>query len=139
MENSSLNISIKNVTKKYDEFYALKDISLDITSGEFMTLLGPSGSGKTTLARLLVGFNEPDQGSVRLDGVSIFKWDKSELGPNIGYLPQNIEIFGGTVVENICRFTEPNMKSLQTACSHVGLEDVYNDFSNGVDITYKLD
>ena len=65
MENSSLNISIKNVTKKYDEFYALKNISLDITSGEFMTLLGPSGSGKTTLLMVLAGFTNPDYGSVK--------------------------------------------------------------------------
>ena len=60
MKNTSLNISIENVTKKYDDFYALKDISLDITSGEFMTLLGPSGSGKTTLLMVLAGFTNPD-------------------------------------------------------------------------------
>jgi len=65
MKNTSLNISIENVTKKYDEFYALKDISLNITSGEFMTLLGPSGSGKTTLLMVLAGFTNPDHGSVK--------------------------------------------------------------------------
>ena len=111
----------------------LDDINIMVAPSSVTIVLGESGSGKTTLARLLVGFNEPDQGSVRLDGVSIFKWDKSELGPNIGYLPQSIEIFGGTVVENICRFTEPNMESLQIACSHAGLEDVYNDYFNGID------
>ena len=65
MTDSSLNISIKNVTKTYDKFYALKDISLEISSGEFMTLLGPSGSGKTTLLMVLAGFSNPDYGSVK--------------------------------------------------------------------------
>ena len=65
MKDTSLNISIKNVTKTYDHFYALKNIGLEINSGEFMTLLGPSGSGKTTLLMVLAGFTNPDYGSVK--------------------------------------------------------------------------
>ena len=65
MKSSSLNISIKDVTKTYENFYALKNIDLEVTSGEFLTLLGPSGSGKTTLLMVLAGFTSPDYGSVK--------------------------------------------------------------------------
>jgi putative spermidine/putrescine transport system ATP-binding protein len=72
MKNTSLNISIKNVSKSYDKFHALNDISLEITSGEFMTLLGPSGSGKTTLLMVLAGFTNPDCGSVKFGMKRLF-------------------------------------------------------------------
>ena len=100
MENSSLNISIKNVTKKYDEFYALKDISLDITSGEFMTLLGPSGSGKTTLLMVLAGFTNPDYGSVKFGEEEVILKPPHLRG--IGMVFQNYALFPHmTVYENL--------------------------------------
>ena len=97
MENSSLNISIKNVTKKYDEFYALKDISLDITSGEFMTLLGPSGSGKTTLLMVLAGFTNPDYGSVKFGEEEVILKPPHLRG--IGMVFQNYALFPHMTVE----------------------------------------
>lgn len=97
MTDSSLNISIKNVTKTYDKFYALKDISLEISSGEFMTLLGPSGSGKTTLLMVLAGFTNPDYGSVK------FGEDEVILKPphlrGIGMVFQNYALFPHMSVE----------------------------------------
>ena len=100
MENSSLNISIKNVTKKYDEFYALKDISLDITSGEFMTLLGPSGSGKTTLLMVLAGFTNPDYGSVKFGEEEVILKPPHLRG--IGMVFQNYALFPHmTVAQNV--------------------------------------
>ncbi len=97
MEHSSLNISIKNVTKKYDEFYALKDISLDITSGEFMTLLGPSGSGKTTLLMVLAGFTNPDSGSVKFGEEEVILKPPHLRG--IGMVFQNYALFPHMTVE----------------------------------------
>ena len=97
MKNTSLNISIENVTKKYDEFYALKDISLDITSGEFMTLLGPSGSGKTTLLMVLAGFTNPDYGSVKFGDEEVILKPPHLRG--IGMVFQNYALFPHMTVE----------------------------------------
>tara|TARA_E500000178_G_scaffold356295_1_gene433058 strand:+ start:34268 stop:35986 length:1719 start_codon:yes stop_codon:yes gene_type:complete len=111
----------------------LDQISLQANPGSVTIVLGESGAGKTTLAKLLVGFREPSAGSVRLDGVSVFNWDKAELGPHLGYLPQNIELFGGTMVENICRFEKPDQEKLKTACKRAGLNYIYEDYLNNTE------
>ena len=81
----------------------LTDISFTLQSGESLGIVGPSGSGKSTLARLLVGLDRPSQGHARLDGQDIHEWPAESLGPYLGYLPQDVELFGGTVRDNITR------------------------------------
>lgn len=85
----------------------LKGLSFSIEPGRTLGVIGPSAAGKTTLARLLVGVWAPLQGHVRLDGAEIYSWDSANRGPHLGYLPQDVELFSGTVAENIARFSEP--------------------------------
>jgi ATP-binding cassette, subfamily C, bacterial PrsD len=82
----------------------IQNISFEIGSGQGLAIIGPSGSGKTTLARALVNVWPAARGKVRLDGAAIDHWDVKELGHHIGYLPQDVELFDGTVAENIARF-----------------------------------
>ena len=82
----------------------LKDISFTLSPGDALGVIGPSASGKSTLARALVGVWPLIQGAVRLDGAALDQWDPEQLGPHIGYLPQDVELFDGTVEENIARF-----------------------------------
>jgi ATP-binding cassette, subfamily C, type I secretion system permease/ATPase len=82
----------------------LEDVSFDLTRGDGLGIIGPSGSGKSTLARLIVGVWEPTGGKIRLDGAGLDQWAPEALGRHIGYLPQDVELFDGTVAENISRF-----------------------------------
>ena len=100
----------------------LRGISFKVAPGGSLAIVGPSASGKTTLARLLVGIWPAMQGKVRLDGNDIYQWDKEELGPYIGYLPQNVELFEGTIAENIARFGDPDAFKVKDACHIVGLD-----------------
>jgi ABC-type iron transport system FetAB ATPase subunit len=83
----------------------LKDVTFDVEPGDAIAVIGPSAAGKSTLCRFLVGLSTPTGGEVRLDNTSIQHWDPADLGPHIGYLPQSVELFAGTVRENIGRMS----------------------------------
>jgi len=101
----------------------LKNLTFSIAPGEVVAVIGPSASGKSSLARLLVGIWPAAIGSVRLDGASIFDWNKDELGPYIGYLPQDIELFDGTVADNIARFGEVDSERVVEAARRVDMHE----------------
>jgi len=101
----------------------LKGIAFALQPGDVLAVVGPSASGKTTLARLLVGLWPAVSGKVRLDGVDVFTWDKAELGPHLGYLPQGVELFDGTLAENIARFGAMDPAKIEAAARAVGLHE----------------
>lgn len=101
----------------------IRGVSFVVPAGQVVAIVGPSASGKTTLARLMVGVWPTANGKVRLDGVDIFPWNKAELGPHIGYLPQNVELFDGTLAENIARFSHVDMPQVEAAARAVGLHE----------------
>jgi ATP-binding cassette subfamily C exporter for protease/lipase len=101
----------------------LRGLQFGVTPGEVLAVIGPSAAGKTTLARMLVGLWPALQGKVRLDGADIYTWNKTELGPSVGYLPQGVELFEGTAAENIARFGAVDMNKVQLAAQAVGLHE----------------
>ena len=111
----------------------LKNVAFKLTPGEVLVVVGPSAAGKTTLARLLVGLWPAASGKVRLDGADVFTWDKSELGPYLGYLPQGVELLEGTLAENIARFGDVRPAAVRTAAQAVGLHDFIMDLPLGYD------
>ena len=111
----------------------IRGVSFRVAPGGSLAIVGPSASGKTTLARLLVGIWPAMQGKVRLDGNDIYQWDKEELGQYVGYLPQSIELFEGSIAENIARFGEPDMEKVLEACRMVGLADFIEQLPKGYD------
>jgi ATP-binding cassette subfamily C exporter for protease/lipase len=102
----------------------LRGIQFALNPGEVLVVIGPSAAGKTTLARLLVGLWPSMGGKVRLDGADVFTWDKSELGPYLGYLPQGVELLEGTIAENIARFGDVDMAQVEVAAKLVGVHEL---------------
>ena len=111
----------------------LKGVGFALNPGDVLAVVGPSASGKTTLARLLVGLWPAMNGKVRLDGADVYTWDKQELGPHLGYLPQNVELFEGTVAENIARFGEVDVGKVEAAARAVGLHEFILELPEGYD------
>ncbi len=117
----------------------LKNLSFAIAPGEIVAIVGPSASGKSSLARMLVGIWPALTGSVRLDGASVFDWNKDELGPHIGYLPQDIELFDGTVAENIARFGDVDPEKVVQAARRVDMHEQILRLPQGYDTPLGAD
>lgn len=111
----------------------LRGVDFALQPGEALAVVGPSASGKTTLARLLVGLWPAASGKVRLDGADVYAWDKSELGPHVGYLPQGVELFEGTLAENIARFGRVEPAKVEAAARAVGLHEFILSLPEGYD------
>lgn len=111
----------------------LANINFSVKPGEALAIVGPSAAGKTSLVRLLVGVWPPARGSVRLDGVELSDWDHGELGPQIGYVPQEIEFFEGTVAENIARLGVPDPDMVVHAAKLIGMHEIILGFPQGYD------
>jgi len=110
----------------------LQDVSFKLERGSGLGVIGPTGSGKSSLARLLVGVWQPVRGKVRLDGCTFDQWSSEVLGTHIGYLPQDVELLGGTVAQNIARF-EPDAdpQAIVAAAKAAGVHDLIIELSEG--------
>jgi ATP-binding cassette subfamily C exporter for protease/lipase len=102
----------------------LRGVNLSLAPGDILAVVGTSGSGKSTLARLIVGALPPYAGKVRLDNAEIQLWNREELGPSLGYLPQEVELFEGTIAENIARFGELDSRKIVGAAQRAGVHDM---------------
>lgn len=112
---------------------ALRGVTFALAAGEALGVVGPSAAGKSTLARLLVGAWPPYAGSVRLDGAALGDWDGEQLGPHLGYLPQDIELFDGTIAENIARFGAVDGEHVVLAAQRAGLHELILRLPQGYD------
>jgi ATP-binding cassette subfamily C protein len=105
-----------------------------MAAGSALGVIGPSGSGKSTLSRILTGAWTPAAGKVRLDGASFDQWDRETVGRHIGYLPQGVELFDGTIGENICRFEDdPDPEAIIAAAKAAGAHELILRFEKGYD------
>lgn len=111
----------------------IRDVSFSIIAGDSLGIVGPSASGKSTLARLMVGAWKPQQGVIRIDGADINNWPPERLGQHIGYLPQDIELFAGSIADNIARLDEPDSELVLQAAKIAGLHEMILQLPNGYD------
>ena len=129
------NISVEGLSYAYPGTRApiLRNINFELPQGQIMGLIGPSGSGKTTLVRVLLGNLVAPAGHARLDGMDVAQWPSSDRGKHIGYLPQDVELFAGTIRENIARMTEGDSDKVIEAAKHADVHELILRLPKGYD------
>lgn len=125
------DLEVRKVALEIGEKTIFEDLSFDLKAGESMGLVGHNGSGKTSLCRMLLGIWEPSAGIIRLDGQRVSRLDPESLGSFVGYLPQDVELFTGTVSENIARMGAVDSKKVVEAATMAGAHDVILRFVHG--------
>ena len=129
-----LSVEAVSIVPPGDQRVIVQDVNFVLEAGMGLGVIGPSGSGKSSLVRALVGVWLPVRGKVRFDGAALDQWPPDVLGRYIGYLPQDVELFGGTVAQNICRF-DPDAKSdgIIAAAKEAGVHDMIIKMRDGYD------
>jgi ATP-binding cassette subfamily C protein len=134
LHNPSSRLSVEGIgiAAPGDQKVIVQDVSFELSAGNGLGVIGPSGSGKSSLVRALVGVWQPFRGKVRLDGAALDQWSSDMLGSHIGYLPQDVELFSGTVAQNISRF-DPEAKSdaVIAAAKEAGVHDMIIKMRDG--------
>lgn len=131
--NGALQVEQAVIVPPGSKTPAIKGVTFNVAAGESVGIIGPSGAGKSSLLRGLLGIWPTQNGKIRLDGADVFEWDRMALGPHIGYLPQDIELFDGTISENIARFGELNAKKIVAAAQMADVHDLILRLPEGYD------
>jgi PrtD family type I secretion system ABC transporter len=126
-------VELEGVAFRLGDKVILRGVSFKLAAGESLGLIGPSASGKSTLARLIVGVWKSAAGVVRLDGADVAAWPRESLGPYLGYLPQDVELFGGTVAENIARLGSPDATEVVRAAQRAHVHELILRLPKGYD------
>jgi len=136
LQNPSSRLSVEAVTMvpPGDQRIIVQDVTFALSAGNGLGIIGPSGSGKSSLVRALVGVWMPARGKVRLDGAALDQWAPDVLGRHIGYLPQDVELFAGSVAQNICRYDpEAKADSIIAAAKEAGVHEMIIKMREGYD------
>ena len=129
---AQLSVEGISIAAPGDQKVIVSDVSFALAAGNGLGVIGPSGSGKSSLVRALVGVWHPFRGKVRLDGAALDQWSSETLGRYVGYLPQDVELFAGTVAQNICRFDpEAPAERIIAAAKEAGVHDMIVKMRDG--------
>ena len=132
--SGKLSVEAVSIVAPGDQKLIAQDITFALTAGNGLGIIGPSGSGKSSLVRVLVGVWQPVRGKVRLDGAALDQWSSDVLGRYVGYLPQDVELFAGSVAHNICRFDpEATSAGIIAAAKEAGVHEMIIKMRDGYD------